>query len=193
MEAIGEKLEDKEKIMTKDRFRFGNTPYNSLGRIKLPVYLKDKEGKIKEKEVTFYMIEKNVELLVGNSTRDLWKVVTADYENTYYLDKELNRPFRGRRTQGGHIAVALWTKESEEEKMEEVEYNYIEVENKDEVFCCDKCGYSTQYERKLWKHEETDHSGKIEKVEYIKEEKIEEWEKDKEEDKKTELKLKKKR
>ena len=54
-----------------------------------------------------------IELLVGNSTRDKWKVVTADYENTYYLDKELNRPFGGRRTQGGHIA--LWTKEPEEE------------------------------------------------------------------------------
>ena len=108
LKAIGENIEDKEKIKTKDRFRFGNTPYNSLGRIKIPVYLKDKEGKIKEKEVTVYMIEKNIELLVGNSTKDLWKVVTADYENTYYLDKELDRPFRGRRTKGGHIAVALW-------------------------------------------------------------------------------------
>ena len=56
--------------------------------------------------------------------------------------------------------------------MEEVEYNYIEMENKDEVYCCDKCGYSTQYAKKLWKHKETDHRGKIEKVEYVKEEKI---------------------
>jgi hypothetical protein len=73
----------------------------------LPVYLKDKEGKIKEKEVKVYLIEKNIQLLVGNSTRDEWKVVAADYKNTYYLDKELDRPFEGRRTKGGHIAVAL--------------------------------------------------------------------------------------
>ena len=60
----------KTKIMTKDRFRFGNTPYNSLGRIKLPVYLKDKEGKIKEKEVTVYM--KNIELLVQGTAQEIY-------------------------------------------------------------------------------------------------------------------------
>ena len=70
LEAIGEKIEDKEKIMTKDRFRFGSTPYNSLGRIKLPVYLKDKEGKIKEKEVTVYM--KNIELLVQGTAQEIY-------------------------------------------------------------------------------------------------------------------------
>ena len=142
-----------------------------------------------------YLIEKNIELLVGNNTRDNWKVVSADYENTYYLDKELSRPFEGRRTQGGHIAVALWTKEPEEEEMKEVEYNYIEMEDEDEIFCCNKCEYSTQYEGKLRKHVEADHSRKIDGVkivDYIKEEKIEEWEKNIEEDKKTEQKIRRK-
>ena len=67
--------------------------------------------------------------------------------------------------------------------MEEVEYNYIEAEDRDEVFGCDKCGYSTQYEEKLWKHENTDHS----------EQKIRRKERKREKSKKTERERRKRK
>jgi hypothetical protein len=115
-------------VKIRDRFRFGNTPYNSLLRVEILVYLKDKEGEIQSKEVQLHLIEKNIELLVGNNTRDKWKVLSADYENTYYLDADWKRPFPERRTLGGHVAVELWTKTQEKETEREEVYNYIEVE-----------------------------------------------------------------
>ena len=108
LNEMGMNYKKMKKRITRDRFRFGETVYDSLGEVDIPVFLKDKKGELEKKEVTVHVIENNIEMLVGNNTRDGWKVTNADYKNTFYLNDDLSRPFQCRRTKSGHVAIELW-------------------------------------------------------------------------------------
>ena len=51
LKEMGIKYGEMNKNITRDRFRFGETVYDSLGEITIPVFLKDKGGKLEKKEV----------------------------------------------------------------------------------------------------------------------------------------------
>ena len=59
---LGKKLEDLKIEKTRDSFKFGESMYKSFGKIRMPVHLKDKEGRFRSEEVEVHMIEKKVKM-----------------------------------------------------------------------------------------------------------------------------------
>ena len=149
---LGKKIEDFKIEKTRDSFKFGERVYKSLGKIRMPVHLKDLEGRFRSEEVEVHMIEKKVEMLIGNNTSTKWQIQLTPFKNSFNFSDDKEREYAGRRTQGGHIAVELWPTPNE------IESNYIELRVEEDAkqdtlevnYVEDKVdeGFSLEYEDK---------------------------------------------